>query len=106
MKSPIPVTLGILAVVLMVLLMSKIANDPHVGQTDNHSFWLSGQRVLQCSPTEITLIDNRYAQTHLLKDENSWPDCSTFEGNQTLDLFLSRGEHTHFIKAQKSSWWN
>lgn len=106
MKNPILFVFGMLAVALAIGVMTKIANDPHMNQVDNRSFWLSGQRVLQCSASEITLIDKRYAQTHLLKDENSWPDCSSFDNNQAIDFFLTHGEHTHFIKAKTSAWWN
>jgi hypothetical protein len=105
MKRPIPMVLGIVAVVLVVWIMTKIANESHFGQDQDRSFWLEGQRVLQCTPTEITLVDKRFAQTHLTKDE-SWPDCSVFQTSDPLDLFLSRGEKTHFIRSQRSAWWH
>jgi len=104
-KGPIPKTLAVVVVVLVILLMTKIANDPRTGQEQNRSFWLEGQKVLQCTPTEITFVDRRYAQTHLQKD-GSWPTCSTFESGQPMDFFLARGELTHYIRSQKSAWWH
>jgi hypothetical protein len=98
-------TLAVVAVVLLFWNLTKIANNTRVPDSQGRSFWLEGQRVVQCSPDEITLVDKRGSQTHLLKDE-SWPDCFTFEKDAAIDFFLSRGEKTRFLKMQKSAWWH
>jgi hypothetical protein len=59
---------------------------------------------VQCTATEITLVDNHQTETHLDKD-TSWPSCSTFHKDDVLDFYLSRGEKTHFLKMEPTEWW-
>jgi|SRR5665213_2026675 len=94
----------IVALVVLVILLTEIANqvppDPPPGTT----FSLKAQRVIECTPTEITFVDTHQVQTHLEKD-SSWPDCSTFQKGEILDFYLSRGEKTHFQSRELTSWW-
>ncbi|MGH9605113.1 MAG: hypothetical protein ACRD3N_05375 [Terracidiphilus sp.] len=93
----------IAAVFLAVLLLTKIANQvppPPPGT----AFSLKVQHVVQCSATEITLVDNHQAATHLDKD-SSWPDCSVFAPGEILDFYLSRGAKTRFLSDEKTVWW-
>jgi hypothetical protein len=69
------------------------------------SFWLYAQHVVACSPTEITLVDTHQVQTHLEKDDSSWPPCSRYQSTDVRDFYLSRGEKTHFISDVKTEWW-
>ena len=88
----------------LILLLTKIANQAPKEQMQGISFSLKAQRVVQCSAGEITLVDTHQNATHLYKDE-SWPDCSTYQSGEVLDFFLSRGEKTHYLSSEKSSWW-
>ncbi|HWG22179.1 MAG TPA: hypothetical protein VG225_16740 [Terracidiphilus sp.] len=92
------------AAFVFILLLTKIANqvppDPPPGTT----FALKSRKVIQCTPTEITLIDNHRNPTHLEKDD-SWPDCSVFQRDQALDFYLSRGEKTKFLSSEPTIWW-
>jgi hypothetical protein len=74
------------------------------------AFSLKAQRVIECSPEEITLLDNHNKATHLEKDgdvnvPSSWPDCSVFQKDEALDFYLSRGEKTRFLRDEKTAWW-
>lgn len=94
----------IAALAVLILLLTKIANqvppDPPPGTT----FSLKAQKVIACSPTEITLLDTHEVQTHLDKDA-SWPECAIFRKDEVLDFYLSRGEKTHFLSLERTSWW-
>jgi hypothetical protein len=94
----------IAALIVLILLLTKIANqvppDPPPGTT----FLLRAQKVIECTPTEITLLDLHHVQTHLEKDD-SWPACSTLNTDEVLDFYLSRGERTHFQSKELTSWW-
>ena len=68
------------------------------------AFSLKAQQVVECTPEEITLVDNHQTQTHLEKD-TSWPDCSIFHKDEVLDFYLSRGEKTRFLSDEKTTWW-
>jgi hypothetical protein len=92
------------AVVLLVWTLTKVANNTKVSENPGRAFWLENVHVVQCSPDEITLIDKRGTETHLMKDE-SWPDCSTLQKDQAIDLQLSRGDKTRFVKVQPTAWW-
>ena len=104
MKRPFPFGMGVVAIVLLVWTLTKIANNTTVNENPGRSFWLEKVHVVQCSADEITLIDKRGTQTHLVKDQ-SWPDCSTFQRDQAVDLQLSRGDRTRFLKMQPTDWW-
>jgi hypothetical protein len=104
MKKTLPMSLGVVVVVLLVWILTKVANDTTVNENPGSSFWLEGRRVVQCSESEITLADKRGSQTHLIKDE-SWPDCSVFRKDAVMDFFLARGEKTHLLKVQQAAWW-
>jgi len=65
---------------------------------------LKDQKVIQCSPDDIVLVNNHFAATHLEKD-SSWPECSDFHKDDVLDFYLSQGEKTHFLSAEKTVWW-
>jgi hypothetical protein len=92
------------AVSLFILLLTKIANQVPREPPSGTVFSLKSQRVIQCSPAEITLIDNHYATIHLEKD-SSWPECGSFEKDAALDFFLSQGELTHFVSEEETAWW-
>ena len=88
----------------LILLLTKIANQMPGEPESGRSFWLMSQHVVQCSPTEITLVDSHMKATHLEKDE-SWPDCSVFQKDDVLDFSLFRGDKTRFIKFERTAGW-
>lgn len=94
----------IAALAVLILLLTKIANQVPPEPPSGTTFSLKAQKVIACTPTEITLLDTHEVQTHLEKD-SSWPDCSTFQKDEVLDFYLSRGEKTHFLSREKTSWW-
>jgi hypothetical protein len=87
-----------------ILLLTKIANQMPAAPLSGTAFSLKAQQVVQCSPDEITLVDNHQKATHLEKD-SSWPDCSSFQKDEVMDLYLSRGEKTKFLSLEKTVWW-
>ena len=89
----------------LILLLTKVANDLPPEPVSGLSFWLYAQHVVECSPTEITLVDAHQTQTHLEKDENSWPPCAVFQKDDVMDFYLSRGNKTHYIGREKTAWW-
>jgi hypothetical protein len=94
----------IAAVGVLILFLTKIANqmpgDPQPGTV----FSLKAQQVVQCSTQDITLLDNHQTQTHLETDA-TWPDCAKFKKGEFLDFYLARGEKTRFISDEKTVWW-
>lgn len=92
------------AVFAFILLLTKIANQVPPEPPSGTAFALKAQQVVQCSPEEITLVDNHLKATHLEKDA-SWPDCSAFQKDDVVDFYLSRGEKTKFLSLEKSAWW-
>ena len=88
----------------LILLLTKIANQVPPEPPSGTAFSLKAQQIVQCSAEEITLVDNHQKATHLEKDD-SWPACSVFEKDDVLDFYLSRGEKTRFLSAEKSVWW-
>ncbi|MGB7264476.1 MAG: hypothetical protein WBC92_03130 [Terracidiphilus sp.] len=92
------------AIFVFILVLTKIANQMPPEQPPGYSFWLYAQRVVQCSPTEITLVDNHQTETHLDKDA-SWPACSAFHMDDVLDFHLSRGDKTKFLNDEATAWW-
>jgi hypothetical protein len=92
------------AVFAFILLLTKIANNVPPDPPPGTAFSLKAQQVVECTPTEITLVDNHEASTHLEKDD-SWPDCSVFHKDDVLDFYLSRGERTRFLSYEKTIWW-
>ena len=104
MSATLPKALAGIVVVLVIILLTKIANNSHAIDNAGATFWLEKQKVVACSPDEITFEDRRGSQTQLTKD-NSWPACSEFQKDQVMDFQLSRGERTHFLKKQPSDWW-
>lgn len=93
------------AICVFILLLTKFANQVPPPPPPGYAFWLYAQHVVECSPSEITLVDNHQTETHLEKDEDSWPQCSKFNKNDVLDFYLSRGEKTHFLQVEPTSWW-
>jgi len=89
---------------VFILLLTKIANQMPPDPEPGVAFSLKAQQVVECTPNEITLVDNHQTETHLEKD-NSWPECSTFQKSDVLDFYLSRGEKTRFLSAEKTTWW-
>lgn len=89
---------------VLILLLTRIANqvppEPPVGVT----FSLKAQQVVQCSDTEITLVDRHQKATHLAHDE-SWPACTIYSRDGVYDFYLSRGEKTHFIRKEDTPGW-
>lgn len=94
----------IAAVFVLILFLTKIANQMPPEHQSGTAFSLRVQQVVQCSPTEISMVDNHHTMTHLEKDD-SWPDCSTFRKGDVLDFYLSRGEKTHYLNVEKTEWW-
>ena len=92
------------AVFVFVLVLTKIANQVPPDPPRGTAFSLKGQRVIQCSPSEITLVNNHGQPTHLETDPG-WPDCSVYQKDQVMDFYLSRGEKTHFLSIEPTSWW-
>jgi len=92
------------AVFILILVLTRIANQIPPEPPSGYTFWLYAQQVASCSPTEITLIDNHQTETHFDKDA-SWPDCSAFHKDDVLDFHLSRGEKTRFLGDAKTEWW-
>lgn len=92
------------AAFVFILLLTKIANQVPAAPPPGTAFSLKAQTVIQCSATEITLVDNHHVATHLTKDD-SWPDCSAFQKNQVMDFYLSRGDKTKFLSNEQTVWW-
>lgn len=92
------------ALAVLILLLTKIANQIPPDPPPGTSFSLKAQKVIECTPAEITLLDSHQVQTHLEKDL-SWPPCTAFQKDDVLDFYLSRGEKTHFESDERSSWW-
>jgi hypothetical protein len=92
------------AVFVFILLLTKIANQMPPEPPSGTAFSLKAQQVVECTPEEITLVDNHQTQTHLEKD-TSWPDCAIFHKDEVLDFYLSRGEKTRFLSDEKTTWW-
>ncbi len=94
------------AAFIFILLLTKIANQMPPAPPSGTAFSLKAQKVIQCTPTEITLVDSHMTATHLSKDE-SWPDCAVFQNDQdaVLDFYLSRGEKTRFLSFERTVWW-
>ena len=92
------------AVFVFILLLTKIANQMPPEPLSGTAFSLKAQRVVECTPAEITLVDNHETESHLDKD-SSWPDCSTFHKDQVLDFYLSRGAKTKFLSDEPTTWW-
>jgi hypothetical protein len=87
-----------------ILVLTKIANQVPPDPPSGTAFSLKAAHVVQCSTDEITLVDNHQQANHLEKD-STWPDCSTFQKNDVLDFYLSRGEKTKFLSYEKTAWW-
>jgi hypothetical protein len=92
------------AAFVFVLLLTEYVNQLPPDPMPGAAFSLKSQQVVECTPEEITLVDNHGAETHLMKD-NSWPDCSAFQKGDVLDFYLSRGARTKFLSDEKTSWW-
>jgi hypothetical protein len=92
------------AVILLVQLLTKIADQVPPEPPSGTAFSLKAQQVVQCSSKDITLADQHQSATHLDKDD-SWPACSVFRKNDVLDFFLSRGAKTTFLGYEKTEWW-
>lgn len=92
------------AVIVFILLLTKIANQAPQEQLPGIAFSLKAQRVVKCSSDEITLVDAHDVLTHLYKG-GKWPDCSTFHDGEVLDFYLSNGEKTYFLRDEETAWW-
>lgn len=93
------------AAFVFILLLTKIANQVPPEPPPGTAFALKAQQVIQCSATEITLVDTHQKSTHLIKDDASWPDCSSFQKDVVMDFYLSRGEKTKFLSVEQTVWW-
>lgn len=94
----------IAAIAVTILFLTKLANEAPPDPMPGIAFSLLAQHVVQCSPTEITLVDNHQTETHLEKDD-SWPACSSFKAGDVLDFYLSRGAKTKFLHDEETEWW-
>jgi hypothetical protein len=104
MKGTLPQAMAVVVVVLLVIFLTKMANNTRITDNQGATFWLEKQKVVECTADEITLEDKRGSQTHLVKDD-SWPFCTVFKKDEVLNFQLSRGEKTHFLKKQPADWW-
>ena len=95
---------AVAAVFVLILLLTKIANQTPPDPPSGYTFWMYAQHVVECTPGDITLVDVHQTETHLDKDQ-SWPGCSTFQKSEVLDFHLSRGEKTKFLSDEKTAWW-
>ncbi len=93
------------AAFVFILLLAEIANKVPPEPPPGTAFALKAQQVVECTPTEITLVDVHQVLTQLEKDAESWPDCSTFHKGDVLDFYLSRGERTRFLSDEATTWW-
>jgi hypothetical protein len=93
------------AAFVFILLLAKIANQVPPPAPTGYDFWLYAQQVVECSPTEITLVDHHQTEIHLEKDEKSWPPCASFQKDEVRDFYLSRGEKTHYLRDEPTAWW-
>lgn len=96
--------LTIAAVFVLILFLTKMANQAPKDQPSGIVFSLKAQTVVGCTQDEITLADSHQVQTHLVKD-SSWPDCASLHKGDVLDYYLARGEKTHFLRTEKTEWW-
>jgi hypothetical protein len=96
--------LSISAVMLFILVLSKLASNVAPSPPPGTAFALKAEHVIACSSTEVILADEHNNSTRLDID-SSWPECSTFQKNETLDFYLSRGDKTHFISDERTAWW-
>lgn len=92
------------AVFVLILLLTKLANQAPPEPPTGYTFWIYAQQVVECTPTEITLVDRHQVETHFDKD-SSWPDCSRFHKDDVLDFHLTRGEKTGYLSDEKTAWW-
>jgi hypothetical protein len=95
----------IAAVFTFILLLTKIADQAPRPKPSGLAFWLYAQQVVECSPDDVTFVDVRHAETHLEKDDSSWPSCARFHKDDILDFYLSRGEKTHYMRDEPTVWW-
>jgi len=93
------------AAFVFILLLTRIANQIPPDPPPGTAFSLKAQQVVECSPTDITLVDIHQIQTHLDKDSSSWPDCAVFQKGDVRDFYLSRGERTKYLSDEKTTWW-
>jgi len=92
----------------LVLLLTKVANQMPPDPPAGIAFSLRAQKVIQCSETDITLVDTHDNKaTHLEIDgtrpHGSWPACSDYSADDVLDFYLTRGEKTHLASFEKTS---
>ena len=90
----IVVAAAVAAVFVFILVLTKIANDIPPEPPAGISFWMYAQHVVECTPTEITLVDTHQTET-CSKKIPRWPECSTFHKDDVLDFHLARGEKTN-----------
>jgi hypothetical protein len=93
------------AAFVFVLLLTKIVDQIPPDPPPGTAFSLKAQQVVECSPTDITLVDNHQTITHLEKDSSSWKDCSNYQKGDVWDFYLSRGEKTKFLSDEQTTWW-
>jgi hypothetical protein len=93
------------AAFVFILLLTEIANKIPPPPPPGTAFSLKAQQVVECSASDITLVDNHQTETHLDKDASSWPDCSTFHKGDVLDFYLSRGAETEYLSDEPTPWW-
>jgi hypothetical protein len=92
------------AVFVFILFLTKIANDMPPDPPQGSAFSLKAQHVVQCSPTEITMVDNHEKATHLEID-STWPSCESFQKDEVMDFYLTRGDKTRFQSKEDTVWW-
>jgi hypothetical protein len=93
------------AAFVLILLLTEIANQIPPEPPPGTAFSLKAQQVVECTETDVTLVDNHQTETHLEKDDASWPDCSAFHKGEVMDFYLSRGAKTKFLSDEPTTWW-
>jgi len=96
--------LSIAVVFLFFIVLTNLANRVPADGPAGTAFSLKAQKVVACSANEIVLVDPHQQPTRLDKDA-SWPNCGAFKADEVEDFYLSRGEKTHFLRADNTAWW-
>ena len=91
----------------LVLLLTKVANQMPPDPPAGISFSLRAQKVIQCSETDITLVDTHDNKaTHLeidgVRPNGTWPACSEYQADEVRDFYLTRGAKTRLTSTEKT----
>ena len=93
------------AVFVFILLLAEIANQIPPPPPPGYAFWLYAQQVVDCSATEITLVDNHRPKPTWKRTKRVGRRVPSFQKDDVLDFYLSRGEKTHYLRDEPTAWW-